>query len=481
MAKTNIDNDDHFLFIVAMAKEIRKQTSQPALYAPGQIIDVIIKRLNEEGVGCADTENGCMMVAGALPGEHVRVKIVRSARQSTHGSLVKILRHSPARVMSPACSSSSCDGCPLVVMKYQAQLAWKTEVLTRELQRFFPPDQLAMGPILPSPKQTGYRNSAKLVITGKFSNPIIGIYRKNSHDVVDISDCPLHHPLINTITAAVKEGIKKGKVPIYSARTGNGLLRYLAVRVSEETGRGMVIFVSAARSYNEIHHLAKHLVTALPQVTVVVQNVNSSSGNVIFGQKDYFLSRETSLTDNIGPIRFLISPRSFFQINSGGARLIYEQVREFAQLTGSEKVLDLYCGVGGISFYLAGQAKEVLGIESVPSAVADAEQNAILNNISNCRFIAGDTLANLTKIPETFGTVDLIVLNPPRKGCDQKVLLQAAALSPRRMIYVSCSPRSLAQDLSILYKAGYRPRSIQPIDMFPQTPHMETVVLLERS
>ena len=477
----DVDNRDHFLFIGAMAKQMRKHITGPAPYTPGQVIDVTIHELDEEGIACAKMEKTSVKVGGALPGEHVRIKVLRSTRQHLYCSLVKILRHSPARLLSPPCVSSPCDGCPLIMMKYPAQLAWKTDILNSELRRYFPPEQLPINPMLSSPKQTGYRNSAKLVVTGKFSEPLIGIYRKNSHDVVDISDCPLHDPLINKIVVAVKAGIKKGKVPIYSARTGNGLLRYLAVRVSGETGRAMVVFVTAARSYNEIHHLAKHLTAVVPEVAVVVQNINSSAGNVIFGQKDYFLTKEASLTDSIGSVRFSISPRSFFQINSGGARLIYEQVRELAQLTGTEKVLDLYCGVGGISFFLAKQAKEVLGIESIPSAVADAEQNAILNGISNCRFIAGDTLVHLAEIPENLGTVDLVILNPPRKGCDEKVLLRAAHLAPRRMIYVSCSPRSLAQDLSILFKAGYTPRIIQPIDMFPQTPHMETVVLLERS
>ncbi len=475
-----VDNMIVFLFSDEMTKRTEKKKSQPSPCHPGQVIDAMIDSLDEEGIGCAVFEQMALKVGGVLPGEHVRVKIMEVGRNRVFGRAVKILRRSPDRLIAPACLSAECDACPFVQMKYRAQLTWKEDFLARELKRFFPLDQLDIHPILPSPKERGYRNSAKLVVAGKSGEPLIGIYRKNSHEVVDIADCPLHQPLINKVVHAVKAGIKKGKVPIFSARSGNGLLRYLAVRVSEETGRAMVVFITAERSYNEIHHLAKYVTAAVPEVAVVVQNVNCSTGNVIFGQKDYFLTKDASLVDSIGSVRFSISPRSFFQINSGGARLIYEQVRELAQLSGTEKVLDLYCGVGGISFFLAGQAREVVGIETIEPAVADAEKNAALNGITNCRFIAGDAVHHLAELARDGAKVDLIVLNPPRKGCDVNVLHQAAQLAPRRMIYVSCSPRSLAQDLSILFNVGYVPRTIQPIDMFPQTPHMETVALLEK-
>jgi 23S rRNA (uracil1939-C5)-methyltransferase len=297
--------------------------------------------------------------------------------------------------------------------------------------------------------------------------------------VIDICDCPLHHPLINTIAAAVKEGIRKGKVPIYSPRSGSGFLRYLVVRVSEVDNRAMAVFVTAERSFNEIHHLAKFLRSEVPEVSVVVQNVNGSAGNVILGDKDFFLTASKELTDSIGDVRFAISPRSFFQVNSGSARLIYEKVREYAGLTGRESVIDLYCGVGGISLFLAGGAKEVLGIESVAAAVADAEKNCRLNGVNNCRFMAGDAARLLEEIRKEGTRIDLLVLNPPRKGCDEQVLRDAALLAPTRIIYVSCSPRTLTRDLDLLSGLGYRTREIQPVDMFPQTPHIENVAVLK--
>lgn len=199
------------------------------------------------------------------------------------------------------------------------------------------------------------------------------------------------------------------------------------------------------------------------------------------GQKDYFLTKKLYLTERIGDVSFRISPRSFFQVNNSGANLIYSKVREWAGLFGTETVLDLYCGIGGISLFLAGAAKEVIGVEVVEEAVADASMNARINGIRNCQFEAGDVADLLDEMASDRLHVDVAVLNPPRKGCDQKVLERVAATGPKSIIYVSCSPQSLARDLDVLYRLGYVCREIQPVDMFPQTVHVENVARLEKA
>lgn len=447
----------------------------------GELVELSIATLDEEGYGIGRMGGMAVRVSGVLPGETVRAKITHAGRRELFAATVKVLRHSPARLQSPPCANAAaCDGCPLIQMKYPAQLDWKLALVANALHGYRSLQGVTLHPVLPSPKPLHYRNSAKLVIAGKFSAPVIGIYRRSSHDVLDISACPLHHPLINRVVAAVKEGIRKGKVPIYSPRSGTGLLRYLVVRVAETENRAMAVFVTAERNFNEIHHLSKYLQGVVPAVAVVAQNVNSSSGNVIFGEKDHFVTKQQVLSDAIGETRFVISPRSFFQVNSGGARLIYEKVREWAALTGRESIVDLYCGVGGIAFFLAPHALEVVGIEVVEAAVADAEKNARLNGIRTCRFEAGDAAKLLTELREDGMHPHLVVLNPPRKGCDLEALQGAAALAPARIIYVSCSPQSLARDLDILARLGYRTLEVQPVDMFPQTPHVENVALLVR-
>jgi 23S rRNA (uracil1939-C5)-methyltransferase len=365
-------------------------------------------------------------------------------------------------------------------LNYPAQLAWKRELVGQALGRYPALRGAVLHDVLPAPQPLHYRNAAKLVVAGKFAAPVIGMYRKNSHEVVDIGSCPLHHPLVNRVAAAVREGIRKGKVPVFSPSTGSGLLRYLVVRVSAAENRAMVVFVTAQRSFNEVHHLGKFLQATVPEVEVLVQNVNSSTGNVILGDKDHFLTRERFLQERLGDVRFAISPRSFFQVNSGGARIIYDKVREWARLTGRERVLDLYCGIGGISLFLAREAKEVVGFEVVEAAVTDAERNARLNGIANCRFEAGDAAELLEELHEAGERFDLVVLNPPRKGCDEQVLKDVSALGPGKIIYVSCSPQTLARDLAILARLGYRTVEVQPVDMFPQTPHVENVALLAR-
>lgn len=446
----------------------------------GASLDVVVTGLDEDGNGISQWEGHRLLVSNALPGETVRVRVTHVGRRQHSAVVTRVLRRSPSRLVAPNCANRECDGCPFIIMNYSSQLAWKGDFIAEQLHRYPSLAKALIHPVVPSPKQLHYRNSAKLVVAGKFAAPVIGIYRRNTHDVIELDDCPLHHPLINRVVAAVKAGIKKGKVPIYSSRTESGLLRYLVVRVSESTNKAMVVLVTSQRSFNEIHHLAKFLKGEVPEVTVIAQNVNASEGNVIFGEKDHFLTREQSLSAAIGGTEFSLSPRSFFQVNTGSAALVYETVRKWANLTGRERIVDLYCGIGGISLFLADKAQEVIGIEVVDAAVADAEKNAALNKVRNCRFEAGDAGELLGELLEDGELVDLVVLNPPRKGCERNVLERAAALRPERVIYVSCSPVTLARDLHILDGLGYVASEIQPVDMFPQTPHVENVALLIR-
>lgn len=443
------------------------------------MLDLAVDTLDEEGYGIANHEGTKIRATGALPGELVRARVTFSGQRDIFAETKKILRHSPDRLAQLPCpNTDTCDGCTLIRMKYQAQLAWKRSMVEGAVKRYPSLRETPVRPVAASKKPLGYRTTAKLVISGKFAEPKIGIYLRNTHQVIDIGVCPLHHPLINRIVAAVRTGIRKGKVPVYNPTTRNGIIRYMVIRVSEQDNRALVVFVTSERSFNEIHHLAKHLQKAVPEVSVVAQNVNSSSGNVIMGDREYFVTRQQTLTEKVGEIRFSISPRSFFQVNNEGARTIYEQVREWAALSGTERVVDVYCGVGGISLFLAGSAREVVGLESVPAAVVDAEKNARLNKIQNCRFEAGDAAQLLAELSEEDNGADVIVLNPPRKGCDEEVLRSCAALGPEKIIYVSCSPSTLARDLHILADLGYQTLEIQPVDMFPQTPHVENVALL---
>ena len=452
---------------------------KPNLHS-GQTLELKIAATTNEGFGVSMHEGKRVLVANGLPGEQLVARVTYVGRREAFANTIKCIQTSPDRQPSPACHMGKCcDGCGLMQMRYPAQLAWKKSLVTREIRNYPSLAEVKVFDTIGSPRVLNYRNSAKLVVAGKFSDPVIGIYRRNTHEVLEIEDCPLHHPLINAVVKAAKVGIRKGKVPIYNPKSEMGLLRYLVVRVAEPSDRVMVVLVTSDQGYNEMHHLAKHIQQAVPEVAVVAQNINNSTGNVIFGHKDRFITKAQTLRAYLGEKTFSLSPHSFFQVNSGAAEVIYEKVRELAALTGSERVIDVYCGIGGISMFLAEQAREVVGIEFVEAAVADATENAALNRAGNCRFEAGDAVHLIDEIGAD-GGADLIVLNPPRKGCEEKVLQSVAAIRPARIIYVSCSPETLSRDLDLLSRLGYRTLQVHPVDMFPQTIHVEDVALLER-
>ncbi len=446
------------------------------------VLEIRITSLDEDGYGTSRNEDGMTLkVGGALPGDVVLAGIDHVAGGTAFCHVKKMLQPSQLRSNNPPCrESADCFGCPLIAMKYSEQKNWKRGMILAEMAKYPSLSNSSVLPVLSPDNLIHYRTTAKLTVAGKFSEPFIGIYRRASHDVYDLEQCPIHHPLIDKVVEAVRRGIKKGKVQVYNPQSKMGLLRYLVVRVSTYEKKAMVVFVTSSRSFNEIHHLGRFVQDQVPEVEIVVQNVNPTEGNVIMGQKDYFLTKKLYLTERIGDVSFRISPRSFFQVNNSGANLIYSKVNEWAGLTGVETVLDLYCGIGGIALFLAGSAKNVIGVEVVEEAVADARMNARINGIKNCRFEAGDVADLLDEMAGEQLSVDVAVLNPPRKGCDQSVLERVTALGPKLILYVSCSPQSLARDLDILNKLGYSCSEIQPVDMFPQTVHVENVARLSK-
>jgi 23S rRNA (uracil1939-C5)-methyltransferase len=446
----------------------------------GDKIEITVSALDDDGCGIAVHAATQIRVTGGLPGDRLLARVTYSSQHRITAERIRVLEPSIQRIPSPCRHIPACDACPLIEMDYPGQLLWKETYVNNNIHQHKTLHELQILPVKPSPLQFKYRNSAKLVIAGKFAEPLIGLYKRDSHDILDISNCALHNPLINRIVAVVKKGITKGKVPIYHPKSEQGLLRYLLIRVAEPDNRAMVVLVTSKRSYNELHHLAAYISKEVPEVKVIAQNVNTSAGNTILGSTDYFLTRQTTLETAINGVRFLVSPRSFFQINTGSAGIIYNLVKEMSGISKKSSVLDLYCGVGAISLFLAPLAGDILGIEVVESAVEDARRNARLNRAANCEFEAGDVVGELAAIVNTDTRVELIVLNPPRKGCEENVLKQLAEIEADRIIYVSCSPASLGRDLARLHSLGYDCRTIQPVDMFPQTTHVESVAVLDR-
>ncbi len=442
-------------------------------------VQVTISQLNDEGIGIARHEGKELLVAGALAGEKVLVAIEYSGQRRSIGLLRRVLEKSPLRITAPCKLADRCQGCALIPMNYSAQLRYKEARLKQALASYTALQSLQPQPIWAAEHPLGYRTNAKLALSKERGQIHIGLYRRGTHQVVDIEGCPLHHPLINRIVGVVKDEIQRQKIYIYDPQTRRGLLRYLLVKVSPKTGKAMVTFVAAERNYREITHLAKWLMRKVPEVVSVHQNINGSTGNVVMGRETIRMLGGPDLIDQVGDIRLRISPTSFFQVNHEQAGRIYDLVRRWTHLDRTLTALDLYCGIGGIALHLAKDAGDVTGIEVVEEAVRNACENARMNNLSNCHFRAGDSAELIHDLVP--GSIDAAVVNPPRSGCQPEVIEALAGLAPATIIYVSCNPTTLARDLDLLQTTGYTTTDLQPVDMFPQTVHLETVVRLRRS
>jgi 23S rRNA (uracil1939-C5)-methyltransferase len=461
-----------------MAK-VPTRTNRPARKAiPTLTLD--ITHSTDDGLGIARHGFKEALVAGAFPGEQVTATVEHEGQRRIICKLRGILKASPDRITSPCRKAAQCQGCLLISMSYRAQLRSKEEKVRAALAAQPSLGKIAVQPIRRAAQPLGYRTNVKLAMAKVRGKVMIGLYRRGSHEVVDIGDCPLHHPLINKIVAAVREEVEKQGVFVYDPRKQRGLLRYLAVRVSPGSGRAMVTFVTSERNFREVTHLGKGLMQKVPEIISVQQNINSSEGNVVFGRETLKMLGTPDLLDQVGEVRLRIAPTSFFQVNHQQAAAIYALVRQWAALRKDETAVDLYCGIGGIALHLAPDAGRVIGIELAEEAVQNAKQNSKLNGWSNCDFFAGDAAELLEDLAPRIPAGGVAVINPPRSGCEEGVLKTLAALQPRTIIYVSCNPLTLARDLRLLTTLGFRAEEVQPVDMFPQTPHVETVVKLTK-
>lgn len=443
---------------------------------PLPCLDIDILHLNDEGIGVGRHGGKEVLIGNALPGEKVSVQLEHEGQQRIVGRLRKVLTASPDRIPSPCPMAEECQGCSLIRMNYPAQLAFKENRLRVALDNHLSLRKLQPLPIAAAAHPLGYRTNAKLVMARERGAIRIGLYRRGTHEVVDIGDCPLHHPLINRIVRVVREEVQRQKIFVYDPASRRGLLRYLTIRVSSSSNKAMVTFVTAERNYPQVTHLGKWLMRKIPEVVSVQQNINPSTGSVVFGRETIRMLGVADLIDRVGDVALRMAPTSFFQVNNEQAAFIYRLVRQWAALKKGETAIDLYCGIGGIALHLAQDAGGVAGIEAVEEAVRNARENARMNGLDNCSFRAGDAADLVAEL--TPDTVAVAVVNPPRSGCDRPVLEALSGLHPRAMIYVSCNPATLARDLDLLQELGYRTNRLQPVDMFPQTGHLETVALL---
>jgi 23S rRNA (uracil1939-C5)-methyltransferase len=374
-----------------------------------------------------------------------------------------------------------CIGCPLIDVPYPEQLLRKRDIVARALAAYPSLAHLGVPAVIASPHRLGYRARVKLVVRSTSGEVATGLYVPGSHRVIDISSCPVHPRPVNQVTRYLKSKLLELRIVPYDERNDSGQLRYVDLRYSFARRELSITLVTRHREFPQGMALARSLSRKFYFITGVIQNINEQRGNVIWGDRYHVLSGRDSLLEQVGGLKFAFPAGVFSQANLSTAKKLYDMVAEMAALSGRENVVDLYCGVGPISIYLAGAARLVWGIDDGSLSIDTAKQNSRRNGIGNCRFVEGDVGEKIAEAQKTLGKIDRIVLNPPRKGVQPAAMDAILAVKAPKIIYVSCEPTSLARDLDKLVTHGYRIARLQPLDMFPQTEQVENVVLLERA
>jgi 23S rRNA (uracil1939-C5)-methyltransferase len=445
----------------------------------GQVIEIDIDDMSHEGQGVGKVDGFTVFVEGALKDERVLAGIDDVAKRYSRGHVEKIMRPSKDRVVPQCPYAERCGGCMLQHLSYDAQLDFKTQKVKDSLKRIGHIDAQVYD-IIGMNEPYGYRNKAQFPVGDEGGRAVIGFFEKGSHKIVPSKRCLIQHEASDIVANIVKKWVEQYNISIYNEISGQGTLRHIVTKVGFKTKQLMVILVVNADHILYTDELIQMLKSAVPGLTSLILNTNTKKTNVILGQKNKVLYGTFYITDYIGNIEFRLSPLSFFQVNPVQVEVLYSKALEFAELKGHEIVIDAYCGIGTISLFLAKNAKKVYGIEVISQAIQDARLNARLNGIENVGFIEGAAEDVMCEFVKQGIKPDVIVMDPPRRGCDEKLLDAAVTMKPKRMVYVSCNPATLARDLRFLEDRGYKTQKVQPVDMFPHTYHVECVTLMSR-
>lgn len=526
------------------AKPSNKARNGGVPVSVGQAIEAEVVGLTHEGEGVVRVEGYALFVRGALPGDRVKADVVSVGKSFGRARMTALAAPSADRVGAPCAIFEACGGCQLQHWDYAAQLRWKRQHVADNLARIgkLPVAPLEAGggadaargrvgadatrsgagsaaageggagaghrdgsgspnaqpaanaaashasgrppivvhPVLGMPDPWRYRNKAQVPIGSHEGGLIGGFYEQGSHQVVDMDVCLIQQEPNEDTVRRVKEIARSLGYRAYDRETGRGLLRHVVVRHAEATGQRMVVLITNGRDLPHKDEFVGLVREQVPGVTSICQNVNTERSSLVFGEETVVLWGEEVIYDRIGDIEFAISARSFFQVNPLQTEKLYRTAVKYAALTGEETVVDAYCGIGTITLFLAQHARRVYGVEIVPEAIEDARRNASLNGIANVDFAVGAAEVVLPRWQAEGIAPDVIVVDPPRKGCDPALLDTILQLRPERVVYVSCNPSTLARDLRVLEDGGYRTVEVQPVDMFPHTTHVECCSLLVR-
>jgi 23S rRNA (uracil1939-C5)-methyltransferase len=455
------------------------------------VVELSIVGLAHEGEGVGRYEGFTLFIPGALPDERVRARITEVKKQFGRADLIAVLEESPDRVAAPCAIHSQCGGCQLQHLGYEAQLRWKRKLVVDALERIGKlrvaaagesgaSDGIVVHPVLGMEEPWRYRNKAQVPIGFDLEEGglVGGFYAHGSHRIVEMKECLIQHERNDDAVIRVKAVARELGIEAYDENSHTGWLRHVVVKVSFATDEMMIVLVGMTREVEGRDAFVQRIREALPHAVSICLNVNPEETSAVFGRETVTLWGTDVIFDEIGGIRFAISARSFYQVNPTQTEVLYGKALEYAALTGSETVIDAYCGIGTISLFLARAARQVYGVEIVSDAVEDARANARLNDIDNADFTVGRAEVVLPAWRAEGIDADVIVVDPPRKGCDPALLDTLVAMRPERIVYVSCNPATLARDLAVLESGGFRTVEVQPVDMFPHTGHVECVAVV---
>jgi 23S rRNA (uracil1939-C5)-methyltransferase len=438
-------------------------------------IDVVFEDLTHDGAGVAKVDGYPLFVPNGLPGEKAKIKVIKVNKGYGIGRLIELYNKSPYRVEIPSDETNKYGGCQLEHISYEGQLKFKENQVRQVLARIGKLEDIQVHSILGMDNPWHYRNKAQVPVGEKDGKLIAGFFKPRSHEIVDTDESLIQLPEINDAVQTVKEICNELRIPAYDEGSHKGVVRHIMARYGTQTGELMVVIITRTIDIPNKSKLVDEIVARLPKVKSIVHNINSKRTNVILGEKTTVLWGKEVIYDYIGDVKFAISALSFYQVNPVQTKVLYDKALDYASLSGEESVIDAYCGIGTISLFLAQKAKKVFGVEVVPEAIEDAKRNAELNGITNAEFAAGEAEVVIPNWYKEGNSADVLVVDPPRKGCDEALLNTIIEMKPKKVVYVSCNPATLARDLRILEDGGYKTLEVQPVDMFPHTTHVECV------
>jgi len=441
--------------------------------------EIIIKNISHQGEGIGRVDNFAVFVPGAMIGEEIKIKIIEIRKNFARAELEEIIKPSLGRVKPPCPLFCLCGGCQLQHMTYEKQLELKREITENAFNRIGKQKVNVLQTIkMANPWR--YRNKGYFHLKKTNEHVNIGFYKERSHTLIPVSQCLLFSRKINHLSEYLEKELGRENITVFNPVTGSGNFRGIIIRESKYSGELMIIFITVEDKWAIEEDFLIQLQKTFPKIVSICQNINQNSKMAIFGKKFKILKGAKFIKDQIGPYQFKISPSSFFQINVSQTEILYEKITNCLNLLGTETIIDSYCGTGTISIYLAGKAKKVYGLELQKGAVSDAWDNAMVNSLSNLKFFSGKAEKWLYKLSQNSEKADIIIIDPPRRGCSKEVLKNIIKINPRQIIYISCDMVTLARDIKYIVQNGYRIEKMQPLDMFPHTKHIECLVHLKK-